>query len=178
MFFSIFAERIDTGIRQKFFAGFCAVSTFDIRFLCMRMSGSESEFDNFFQADTTYARFQSAEIGIAQLLTQTYSFEYFCPTIRTDGADTHLAHYFEQTFTYGFDVILLGCGIIQLNVFVGHQLVEYSESHVGIKSTGSEPEQQGCMHHLTYFSTFNDKGCLYTLAYRNQVMMYGADSQQ
>ena len=95
---------------------------------------------HFIQPDTAYSGSQPAEISIAELFTQTYGFEYFRSPIRADGTDTHLTHDLEQSLADGFDIFLFGCGIIQLDFFLRHQLVDYGECHVRVQGTGAKSQ--------------------------------------
>lgn len=134
-------------------------------------------FRNFFQPDPSDARTQSAEIGIAQLFAQSDGFEYLRSAIGTDGADAHLAHHFEQAFADGFYIILLGGGIVQLDLLFAHQPVEDGKCHIWIQRACTEAEQQCRMHHLAYLAALYDQRGLHTFPYGNQVMVYRAYCQ-
>ena len=124
------------------------------------------------QTDAADSRFQSAEVGVAQFFTQSYSLEYLCAPVGTDGADTHFAHNLEQAFADGFYVILLCGGIVQLYLFLGNELVQYGKCHVGVQCTCTETEEQCGVHHLAYLAAFHYQCGLYALSYRNEVVVH------
>ena len=72
---------------------------------------------------------------------------------------------FEEPFADGFDVVLFCCGIIELDIFTGNELVENGKGHVGVQCAGSEAKQQGCMHHFAYLAAFYYQSSLDTFAH-------------
>jgi hypothetical protein len=123
-------------------------------------------------------RSKSAEVGVAELLAESDGLEYLGSAVRADGADAHLTHYLEESLADGLDVVLLGCCVVELYLLLLDLSVEDGECHVGVDGAGSEAEQQGCVHHLANLTALNDKGCLYALAHRDEVMVDGADGKQ
>ena len=59
-----------------------------------------------------------------------------------------------------------------------HKTVEYGECHVRVYGRRAISEQQRGVHHLTYLARFYYEGCLHTFLHRDEVVVYGADSEQ
>ncbi|OAV68214.1 hypothetical protein Barb4_02160 [Bacteroidales bacterium Barb4] len=132
----------------------------------------------FVQTDTANLACRSAEIGGYQVTAKSDGFKKAGTAIASDGADAHLAHYLEQAFADGFDVVLASRGIVQLQFFPFHQFINDGESHVGINGTCAVAQQEGGVHDFTHFTGFNNQGSLYALLHRDKVMMNGTDGEQ
>ncbi|OAV73243.1 hypothetical protein Barb6_00406 [Bacteroidales bacterium Barb6] len=132
----------------------------------------------FVQTDTANLACRSAEIGGYQVTAKSDGFKETRAAITADGADAHLAHYLEQTFANGFDVVLASRCVVQLQFFPFHQFINDGESHVGIDGTCTVAQQESGVHDFAHFTGFDNQGSLYALLHRNKVMMNGTDGEQ
>ena len=68
--------------------------------------------------------------------------------------------------------------IFLLNLVFLHQVIQYSESHVGAQCAGTIAQQQSGVHHLANLTTLHNQRRLHTLTHANQIVMDSRDSQQ
>ena len=127
---------------------------------------------HFIQTDTADSRLQPAEVSVAQLFAQSDSFEYLCAPVGTDCADAHFAHNLEQAFANGFDVVFLGCGIVQLYLLLANQLVEYGKCHVGVQCACTETKKQCGVHHFAYLAAFHHQCGLHAFSHRDEMVVH------
>ena len=59
-----------------------------------------------------------------------------------------------------------------------HEVIEDSKGHVGTEGGSTIAEEECGVHRLTYLTTLYDKCCLHTFPYRDEIMVYGAHSEQ
>ena len=133
---------------------------------------------NLLQAHTTDGAHLGTEVAAQQILAQSDALKDLGTAVATDGTDTHLTHNLLQTLVHGLDVVLLGGGVLLLNLVVLHQIVEYRKCHVWAQGAGSVTQQQGCVHYLANLTALNNQSCLHTLTYANQVVVNSTNGQQ
>ena len=133
---------------------------------------------HFIQAYASDARTQAAEVGIAQLLAQSYGLENLRAPVRTDGADAHLAHNLEQAFADGLDIFLFGSGVVELYLLFVHQSVDDGKSHIRIQCAGSEAQQQCGVHHFADFAAFCNQCRLHPFAHGDKMVVYRRHGKQ
>ena len=124
------------------------------------------------EMNTTNATCSRTKISAQQLIAQTDSLENLSTTIRAQCANAHFWKHLIESFANSLYIILFSRFIIHLHLTAFYQIVEHSECHIRINSTGTIANEQGSMHHFACFATLNHQGCFHALLHRNKVMVY------